>query len=405
MRGFDAWSGPRSLDRHPPPSKLAYLLAGTPVRLNHCDQRPPRLLRWQRHAIGYFLVCACIASSTAILARATGGQLDMRVIHDRLTLAVTRYPQVYLYGTIDAEAPKRFQALVTSGRIPSGSDIYLNARSGDTEAGIALGRMFRAGGMATHLGTPRQPKSAPASAKVATCVDACAYAYFGGVYRWTPSGRDRIGFSAHPEHIDGKAPGTAASTAYLKQMGIDLGTFSPTRADPADNVIWLPADQMIATGMANNGRLPVTATYDLSGHAPTLTLHQVDRKGEHRLTIQCQPGKTTVTAYDEVGRERAREVVARGTHSYFQLDDTKVLDQPHDGTGVDNNALMIRRDYPPADLVDLISAWSFGAWVGGRSDAFRDGFTMPLHPVQKQLKVYYYACWRAAPWPARQKGG
>jgi hypothetical protein len=356
-----------------------------------------RFFRPRRIALAGMCIGICLTN----VVHAASGRLNMQVIRDRLTIAVAGYPQVYLYGTIDEGAPKRFEALTNSGRIPPGSDIYLNARSGDLEAGMALGRMFRAGGMATHLGTPRQPKSAPASAKVATCIDACAYAYFGGRYRWSPSGSDRIGFSAHPEHLDGQMPDKAASAAYLKQMGIDLGTFSPAHADPKDTVVWLPADQMIAAGMANNGRLPVTATYDLSGPAPTIELQQVDRKGEHRLTIQCQPGRTTVTAYDEVGRERAGEVVARGKHSYFQLDDAKVLDQPHDGTGVDHNALMIRRSYPPADLVDLVSAWSFGAWVGGRSNAFRDGFTMPLHPVHKQLKVYYYACWRAAPWPAR----
>jgi hypothetical protein len=362
-----------------------------------------------RHGERYFrlrrvlLAGTCIGMGAAGVVHAASGKLNIQVIRDRLTIAVARYPQVYLYGSIDEGAPERFQALMHSGRIPPGSDIYLNARSGDSSAGMALGRMFRAGGMATHLGTPRQPKSAPASAKVATCIDACAYAYFGGLYRWSPSGSDRIGFSAHPEQVDGKVFDKAASAAYLKQMGIDLGTFSPVHADPKDSVVWLPADQMIAANMANNGRLPVTATYDLSGPAPAIELQQIDRKGKHRLAIQCHPGKTTVTAYDEVGRERAREVVARGSHSYFQIDDTRILDQFRDGTGVDNNALIIRRDYPPADLVDLVSAWSFGAWVGGRTDAFRDGFSMPLHPVYKQLKVFYYACWSAAPWPARQK--
>lgn len=345
----------------------------------------------------------CISLCAAGVVHAASGRLNMQVIRDRLTLAVTRYPQVYLYGTIDAEAPKRFRALMNSGRIPPGSDIYLNASSGDPGAGMALGRMFRAGGMATHLGTPRQPKSVPASSKVATCMDACAYAYFGGLYRWAPSGRDRLGFSAHFNGVNGKSPDQAAMKDYLKHMGIDFGTFAPAPANPKDGVFWLPADRMVAANMANNGRLPATATYVLSNTAPTLQLRQVGRYGTNRLTVQCQPGKTTVTAYDEVGHERAREIVARNNHSYFQLDGRRVLDQPRDGIGVDKNALMIRRDYPPADLVDLVSAWSFGAWVGGRTDAFRDGFTMPLHPVHKQLKVFYYACWRAAPWPARQK--
>jgi hypothetical protein len=318
--------------------------------------------------------------------------LRVDVVRDRLTLSLTHYPQVYLHGEIDAGAPQRFAALVASGRIESGSDVYLNASGGDRAAGMALGRMFRARGMATHLGTPRQPKQASIEAKTAVCTDACVYAYVGGLYRWAPSGRDRIGFSSPAMQETRHLPD---AMAYLKAMGI--------KDDALGGEGWMTAERMIATGLANNGRMPATATYDLSMPAPKMELRQADRKGTHRLTIQCQPGRTTVTAYDEVGAERARQIALRGGSSYFQLGDEKRLSQPRGGAQAVGNALVIRRDYPPADLVDLVSAWSFGAWVGGRSDAFRDGFTMPLQQVRAQLKVFYYTCWRAAPWPPRPK--
>ena len=346
---------------------------------------------------------AGLAAGTLALASGADGSrapLKIDVVSDRLTLSLTHYPQVYLHGQIDAGAPARFAALMDSGRIAARSDVYLNARGGDRTAGMALGQMFRAGGMATHLGTPRQPKTASLAAKTAECVDACAYAYLGGLYRWAPSGRDRIGFSAAPEQV---AKDSSEVAAYLKAMEIDTGALAAAMGAASDGSMWMSADAMNASGLANNGELPTTATYNLSPAAPTLELRQVDRKGTHRLSIQCQRGKTTVTAYDEVGVERARQVVSRGTNSYFQIGANKVLSQPRDGAQVADNAVMIRRDYPPADLVDLVSAWSFGAWVGGRSDAFRDGFTMPLHPVHPQLKVFYYACWEAAPWPPRNK--
>lgn len=345
----------------------------------------------------YALPCVLLTLSVATSAfgSAPGGRgkpLKIDVVRDRLTLSLTHYPQVYLHGEIDAGAPQRFAALVASGRIETGSDVYLNARGGDRAAGIALGRMFRAGGMATHLGTPRQPKQASIEAKTAVCMDACVYAYLGGLYRWVPSGRDRIGFSSPQTQATRLSPD---AVAYLKAMGITDGM--------SGGEAWMTAEQMIASGLANNGRLPASATYDLSRPAPKLELRQADRKGTHRLTIQCQPGKTTVTAYDEVGVERARQIALRGGSSYFQLGDEKRLSQPRGGAQAVGNALVIQRDFPPADLVDLISAWSFGAWVGGRSDAFRDGFTMQLQPVRAQLKVFYYTCWRVAPWPPRSK--
>lgn len=352
------------------------------------------------------MLCAVLltlgASSSALAGghARTPGPLKIDVIRDRLTLAVTRYPQVYLYGRIDAGAPKRFEALIRSGRIPAGSDIYLDAPGGSLAAGMALGRIFRANAMATHLGTPRKPRHASVTAKTATCVDACVYAYLGGLYRWTPSGSDRMGLSTLPIAAGSGAP---ELTAYLKEIGIDPAALGHAVTSSGDGSVWMTADPMLAAGLANNGRLPVTATVNLSAPAPTLELRQIERKGTHRVTIQCAPGKTTVTAYDEVGRERARQIVARGTHSYFQLNDTLVLNQPHDGVGVADNALMIQRSYPPSALVDLVSTWSFGAWVSGRSGAFRDGFKMPLHTVFGQLKDYYAACWRAAPWPPREK--
>lgn len=355
-----------------------------------------------RQALCAALLTLGVSSSVFAGGRAlTSGPLKIDVIRDRLTLAVARHPQVYLHGRIDADAPKRFEALLRAGRIVAGSDIYLDAPGGNLEAALALGRIFRANAMATHLGTPRKPRHASVAARTAICVDACVYAYLGGLYRWTPSGSDRIGLSTLPIAADSVPPELAI---YLKEMGIDPAALGRAASSFRNGSVWMSADPMLAAGLANNGRLPVTATVNLSAPAPMLELRQVERKGTHRVTIQCQPGKTTVTAYDEVGLQRARQIVARGTASYFQLNDTPILSQPHDGVGVADNGLMIRRSYPPSALVDLVTTWSFGAWVNGRSDAFRDGFKMPLHTVFEQLKDYYAACWRAAPWSPREKG-
>jgi len=353
----------------------------------------------------YRLVLLCALLLAAGPSLAAHARLNMQVNRDRITLAVTHYPQVYLYGEIDADAPQRFATLVASGKVPAGSDIYLNVTGGDLKAGMALGRIFRAQGMATHLGARRQPKGASLAARTAMCVDACTYAFFGGRYRWTPSGNDRIGLTAAAA---GGGAGSSQTTpevaAYLKSMGINLDALGPSAHADKDGVVWLKADTMIAAGLANNGRLAPTATYDLTPPGPTLELRQIDRQGEHRLKVQCEPGKTTVTGYDPIGVQRAREIVARNAHSYLELNgQDKVLEQTGNGAAVEGNALVITRSYPPADLVDLVSARSVGAWVTGRSEAFRDGFSIQLEPVRKQLRVYYYSCWRAAPWPARQK--
>ncbi|OOG46071.1 hypothetical protein B0E50_17335 [Rhodanobacter sp. C01] len=331
--------------------------------------------------------------------------LSMQVNNDRLTLAVTKVPQVYLYGVIDAGAPQRFETLMRSGKIPAGSDIYLNSSDGDLGAGMALGRLFRTGSMVTHLGTPRRSHSSAYVVKTAICTGACSYAYLGGLYRWAPTGSDRIGLPAHLV-MDPKtdAPGPIRPSpdevaAYLKDMGINLDGFASASTASRDDVVWLTADQMLSTGLANNGRLPLMAKYQPSPQTPHLVLSQVDRQGEHRITLQCGPGGVTLTAYDLVGAARAEEIVARGTRSYFEINGEETLTQQRDGARVASESVMITRPYPPTQLVKLLFARSVGAWVGGRTSAFRYGFSFALGPVRSTLREYYQACWRAAPWP------
>lgn len=374
------------------------------------------------------LLAACLVPAAAVHAHGasthtrnaatpekTTATLSMQINDDRMTVAITRVPQIYLYGVIDAGAPQRFEAMVRSGKIPTGSDIYLNSSSGDVGAGIALGRMFRAGSMSTHLGTPRLGRHVKYAVKTAVCTGACTYAYLGGLYRWAPTGSDRI---AQPGYhaADPKAgdptfaqPPPDQVGSYLKDMGIDPASFSsaPTISASAPSApiasrgdtVWLTADQMLSTGLANNGRLALAAKYQPSPEMPSLILSQVDRQGEHRITFQCGRAGVKLAAYDLVGAQRAREIVAHGTRSYFEINGQETLTQVRDGASVANDTVMITRPYPSTQLVKLMFARSVGAWVGGRTSAFRYGFSFELAPVRSTLREYYQACWRAAPWP------
>ncbi|MBB6243540.1 hypothetical protein [Rhodanobacter sp. MP1X3] len=331
-------------------------------------------------------------------------QLSIQIDSDRLTLSVTDVPQVYLYGVIDADAPQRVTALMKSGKIPNGSDIYLNSSNGNLSAGLALGRLFRAGSMVTHLGKPRRK----GEINTAVCVGACTYAYFGGLYRWAATGSDRIGLSSyHTMDPAVSGIGQAQQTSdevvsYLKDMGINPSALTPMATTSHDAVMWLTADQMISSGLANNGRLPLTAKYQPSATGLYLVLDQVDRHGEHRMTIECKRGLVTLTAINQVGAARAKDIVARGARSYFEINRQETLTQPRDGASVASDSVTMARPYPPARLEYIIFAQSVGAWVGDSNSAFRNGFTFYLEPVRSTLKDYYNACWQAAPWPTKQ---
>nr|WP_225737607.1 hypothetical protein [Dyella acidiphila] len=328
-------------------------------------------------------------------------QLSIQVNNDRLTLAVAKAPQIYLAGVIDADAPQRFESMMRSGKIANGSDIYLNASGADLHAGIALGRLFRQGSMVTHLGTQRRQRGAPA--KPALCTDACVYAYLGGLYRWAPTGADRIGFPAQMA-VDPKASADPDDTsAYLKEMDIDQSALAPlltaAHADPA----WLPADQLIAARIANNGRLPLTATYQVQNGEPYLTLAEVKRGGQHRMSLECRRDGVLFTAYNAVGAEHAKQIVAHGARSFVEVNHAESYPPQQDYATVQDDAVVIARTYPGAQLGSLISATTLGAWVRDRNSMLRYGFEFELGGLDHILRKYYQACWEYAPWQVAKK--
>ena len=298
--------------------------------------------------------------------------------------------------------------MMNSGKIATGSDIYLNATGDDINAGMALGKVLRTGSMVTHLGTPRLPRHAGVG-KPAVCTGACAYAYLGGLYRWAPTGADRIGFPLHGS-IDPK-PGAAnqaaqvpdAVAAYLKDMDIDASALTSLLTASTGDVVWLSADQMIASRIANNGRLPLIATYKLQADAPVLDLHEVKRGGEHRMTLECKHGGVTLTAYNTVGADHARQIVARGARSFFEVDHSESMPQQQDNATVDDQSVMVTRTYPSSQLGSLITAHTIGAWVRDKSSSLRYGFEFDLDGLDRIMKTYYQSCWQYAPWQVPQK--
>ena len=347
-----------------------------------------------RNLASLTLLTACVvplhqaAAQKSTPEKVGPNQLAMQVNDDRMTLSMARVPQIYLYGPIDSDAPRRFESLMKSGRIPNGSDIYLNSPGGSVDAGMALGRLFRQGSMITHLGTPRQPKRSGTVSvnKAAICEGACAYAYLGGLYRWAASGSDRIGFPTYPAQ---HAPEQV--NAYLKEMDISDATLTAASATgTADPILWPSAEEMIAKGLANNGRLDLIATYKYVQGVPYLELKQGDRNGEHKIALLCKPGGAELTTYDTIGTVRARQTVARAVHSYFEINQQETLAQQAGASAVDQS-VVLQRIYPLDQLQHLASAQAVGAWVRDRN-GIRYGFAFEVGGVRKVLNDFYNAC-------------
>lgn len=353
---------------------------------------------------------ACVGLASAAIAHGavpdnraeTPGLLAIQVNADKLTLAVAKVPQIYLYGNIDAGAADRFEALVRSGKVPVGSDVYLNSPGGDLHAGIALGRIFRAQSIATHLGVPRKPsRSTTPTSKVAVCMDACTLAYMGGLFRWSPTGNDRFGAMPLRTQQGNEAQSPDDVDAYLKELNLTAEAHYGRKIQADANV--LTGDEMINSGLANNGRLAPTVSYHVMGNAPLLTLGQSARDGQYRITLLCKPDGLTVTAYYMVGVERARKLVSRATRSYFEIDNQQTLPGDRDAFSATSESVMISRPVPFAQLPQFLSARSVGAWLADRGGAVRYGFTIYLESVRNRLQSYGDACAQMAKGSATTK--
>lgn len=347
---------------------------------------------------------AASSASDSQSPNAATGPLSVKIYDDRMTVAVAGAPQVFLYGSIDADAPRRFADLVQSHKIVPGSDVYLNATGDDIDAGIALGRLLREGAMSTHLGRPTRTRRAKMGDKSSICTGACTYAYLGGVYRWAPTGRDRFGI-ATASSVDPKstnaAPAAERISTYLKDMGVAATAIATAQGDAHDPIVWLTADRMITTGLANNGHQPVVASYRIDAGTPSLELNQVGRRDEHRLTLQCKPGAVSLTAYNKVGSNHAQQIIRHAARSYVEVDQKETLIQPSGGASVDRDTLIVERTYPANQLGNLLSAKSVGAWINQQNSPLRYGFAFGLYGIDRTLSAFHNACAKTAQGPVK----
>lgn len=366
------------------------------IQLHRRRYALPGRHRWLAGAL-----IASLASATAPAQAQSPGtnpnELSVQINDDRMTLSVAKVPQIYLYGPIDAGAAQRVQALVDARKIPLNSDIYLNSPGGDVTAGIALGRLFRAGKMTTHLGSPRRTARQPIVPKSSQCIDACAYAYAGGLFRWAPTGSDRFG--AQP--VAANVARAADISAYLKDMGVDAHVFDGAR--PGE-VTWLDADQMRRLGLANNGRLVPTSVYQPADGMATLSLTQQARDGEHKLSLVCRPDGFSITAYYTIGFERANSIVARASRTYIEVNDKPIAETEHVDNAVSAQSVVFTQPIASTQLGSLGNAYTMAAWLADRGGNVRYGFWMEMDPVRRDLRDFSQRCQQIVKSPAPAKG-
>lgn len=315
--------------------------------------------------------------------------MSMQIKNDRLTMMLVKFPQVYLAGPLDADAPERFQALMRKGAVPDGSDVYLDSNRGDAEAGMALGRLFRSHRMVTHVGARSRPGSygRAAAARTASCVDACTYAWLGGLYRWAPSGTDRIGL--HQALLPGQRP---VFSDYLASMGLSRRQLGAVMQVSTADMVWFDTRLLLTWSVANNGRQPLTASYQLTPDGAQLTYLQTVREGRHRILISCSRSGATLTAINELGARRSLMLWPRVTHTYFEIDHQAMAGPRGPSARRTDEGLQFGRALDLAQLRHILDAESLGAWMQDRNGMVRYGFTIGPVAVRSSTQFFLEAC-------------
>jgi hypothetical protein len=347
------------------------------------------------------LLMVCVSGARGALATDAGANLRITIDDGVVMMTVAGVPSVYLDGTIDPDAPRRFAQLVADGRIPLGSNVYLNSPGGDLEAGLRLGRLFRASQTQTWVAAQPDGNGKQGSAY---CASACAYAYLGGKFRIAPSSTEHYG--VHQFYVPGTSVGdvskieqvSADIVQFLRDMGIDPGLFSVATAAAPTQVYWFSGEEMLQYGLANNGVLPMAVSYKLVMGTPYLLLDQDSHDGEHKITLLCSRGEVAIGALYIVGHERAQELVSAGRVSYLEVDERPVLPSSVAAEGsppiavVSNRAVAFDRQVDLKFLSDLLSAHSIGAYINHKNGTLRFGFTMSLSSAQEKLHDFYENC-------------
>ncbi len=349
-----------------------------------------------RGALRLLTAAACTLAIPAMAKSSPGfdGPLTVHLRSDRITLRMAKAPQLYLAGTINAAAVEQVRQLLQSGKAPPGTDVYLDSSAGDAAAGMELGKLFRDARFNTHLGT-WHTGSTPALP--ATCLDACAYAWLGGVYRWSPSGADRIGL--HGDLLpnrDTAVPGTpspAELRSYIAAMDVRPEQIAQVGGLVVNGIAWWKTEQLLPAQVANNGRLPLAASYRKTpGDAPTLVLSQTVRGQQNQVTLQCAPGQITLSARYTVGDERAQNLAARAMYAYFVVGEQAWQPRLGKRPQADGDALVFERQMPFAQLASVLHAGSLASWIEITGSPVRLGFWLAPALAEKLTQPFYADC-------------
>lgn len=217
---------------------------------------------------------------------------------------------VYLKGIIEPGADKRVAKELN--RIPNSPfEVYLDSPGGDFLTGIELGQLLRSRGAWTHIGKRVPGSETPGPGE---CYSACAMAYLGGFYRFSTKGSI---YGVHRTWKEGASTDSdldvgqiisAASSAYIREMGVDGGLLDRIVRSGKNEVYVLSDAEQKALRVTNEGRGPARWSLQLVQGFYYLRGVQDTMHGQGKFMLNCIEKNIILYSIYEAGEETASSV-------------------------------------------------------------------------------------------------
>lgn len=304
---------------------------------------------------------------------------------------------VYLKGIIEPGADKRVAKELN--RIPNSPfEVYLDSPGGDFLTGIELGRLLRSRGAWTHIGkrVPGSERPVPGE-----CYSACAMAYLGGFYRFSTEGSI---YGVHRTWKEGTSTDSdldvgqvisAASSAYIREMGVDGGLLDRIVRAGKNEVYVLSDAEQKALRVTNEGRGPARWSLQLLQGFYYLRGVQDTMYGQGKFMLACLKKNLFLFSIYEAGKETASSIEkGHWFHSLMIDGDTIPLAEPISIKN-DNGYLNVRFALTPEQISRLYGS---RASVGHAMQMSREaptfrGYTVDVDvAASNQIKEFISAC-------------
>lgn len=203
-------------------------------------------------------------------------------------------------GEIGANTPASFQEFIKAHAISSqqAATVVLNSPGGSLLGGLALGKLFRQNGFATHVGAIYQGEDGQTKvSSQAICASACAYAFLGGGQRSLETG-SKYGLhqlstaSLNAVSMQSALKSIQSLIAFVNKYVIEMGVSSElvtiATSISSSSIDWIDNSTLLKLGAVNSSGLNAQQDWKfLSPNQTVMDVSVVDRRGvrEHIIIL------------------------------------------------------------------------------------------------------------------------